>query len=169
MTLVGGTIWYLPRHYIDRSEKELDDLERLHFNSVVTGYLNRLMSSAAESYSEGRASTSPQISFNNLNRIAKIFSNREEFKGARKDIDDLKDVIFKNYFFSLLLLLASLITYYLLPEENDLLVFELLVLAILFFNLLLNLWDYRTALIELRDKAIKFNKDVMIEESTQTT
>ena len=170
IALIGGIIWYLPKHILGRKERELDELENSHFRIVLVRHLNEILHSKVTSILGREPDVPPRLSSEDIRTIQEITSLREEFRTARTSTEDVKDSIAKYYIFTVIFIFITLITGLLqlfLGKYSDVLWVELFVLIILFSALARDAWRYREELIELRDRAIEINDDLTIEESTQ--
>ena len=168
IALIGGTIWYMQKHFLGRTERELDALERRYFTLVVRGYLVRLISDRIQNPENNRIAAQIQISRDEIDRIKEIFINREDFRIARENITNAKKSIFKYYFSFLLVFLTTMITYFFFATEEELWQFLAVISFILFILLILDVLNYKDALIELEVKINSLNEDLMTEISMRS-
>ena len=63
IALIGGIIWYLPKHILGRKERELDKLENSHFRIVLVKHLNEILYSVL-------------MHFRDLSYFESVYANR---------------------------------------------------------------------------------------------
>lgn len=163
--LFGGLIWAMPKHFLGRTETELDVLENRYFSSVVRGYLIRLLSTRLRHQEENIIERPIQISREEIERIQEIFIRRDNFRIARRNVKQARNMVFALHLSFLVVFLASIVTYFFIAIKGDMLALEIMLSAFFFVFLIASIWDYKSKLIELDEEITEINEDLMTEVS----